>query len=201
MKIKWRVIRERWGPLIYGIALGILVAAVYRLLIGDPNFATGTMAFGTLILALVTFYSTIASNTREKNRLAEESRIRQEERERDFKRRVLADIQNWAGQGIETLANMLYTDGRNWTVEVYPQLKSLSAQNKWMMDASRIFAEDDKKALVKKVDEVAEELKQFCQVLEGKLPVSDIIQRRDRCLKSFTEVLERVADVKVKLHL
>ncbi len=181
--------------------LAVLVAICFSILSEDLNLATATMAFGTLLLAFVTAWSVDAANKREKNRVAEESQIRQEERERDFKRRVLGDIQNWAEQGISTLADMLYVGGRNWLEEIYPRLKPLSAQNKWMMDSSRIFAEDDKKALLKKVDKAAEDVKQFCEVLEGKLQAGDIIQRRDQCLKSFTEVLERIADAKVKLHL
>jgi len=180
-KLKWRI----------GLGFSLTGLGLFMLLTSFPQYAIGFSVLATLALAFAAFLTIKSADEREKRH-----------RERDFKRRVLDDIQDWAKQGIKSLANMLpHAGGPDWTVEIYPQLKSLTAQNKWMMDASRIFAEDDKKALLKKVDKAAEELKQLCEVLEGKFPAGNIIQRRNQCLKSFTEVLERIADVKVKLKL
>jgi hypothetical protein len=155
----------------------------------------------TLMLAYAAFKTILSSNEREEQRRQEERRIREEERERDFKRRCLDDIQNWAEKGISFLTEGVSRYGfvKEESLKV---LSPLRAMNKWVMDASRIFAEDDKKALLKKVDEAAENLKQYCEVLKkGKLSSEGVIQRYNQCLKSFTEVLERIADVKIKLKL
>jgi len=134
--------------------------------------------------------------------ITENRRIREEEIDRDFKRRCLKDIQDWAEKGINVLVSWpVVPIDRSEMRQMRPHLKPLSALNKWVMDASRIFAADDKKALLKKVDEAAENLKQYCEVSEGKLSIEGMAQRYDNCITLFTEVLERITDLKVKLRL
>jgi len=137
--------------------------------------------------------------------ITEDRRIRKEERERDFRRRCLSDIEDWAEKGISLLIEIRLPE-HQW-VKSHQLLKPLSAKNKWMMDASRVFAEDDKKALLKKVDEAAENLKQYCEVLEKNISGSyltdekEMLSRHEGLLKSFNEVLARIADLKIKLQL
>jgi len=191
--------RDRIRKLWMGVAIFIL--GLFATITQFPQYAAGFSVLGTLVLAYFAFLSIKSGEEREKHRIEEDNRIREEEKERDFKRRCLNDIQNWTEKGINMFVSWLVPIDRSEMSQIRPHLKPLSALNKWMMDASRTLAEDDKKALLKKVDEAAENLKQYCEVLEGKLSSEGMAQRHDQCLKSFTEVLERVADVKVKLKL
>ena len=201
MKKVWFFIRKRWLSLLLGVIFSVIFISFVYSVWRDPDLSQALAALGTLILALVTSLAIINSNEREKRRRQEERRIREEEIERDFKRRCLNDIQDWADKGINVFASWLVPIDQIEMRRIRPHLKPLSALNKWVMDASRIFAGDDKKALLKKVDEAAENLKQYCEVLEGKFSSEGMAQRHDQCLKSFTEVLERIADLKVKLQL
>lgn len=200
MKV-WQQVKRRWRWYFSIFAITFVGVVFLNLLWGDPTLSTAMVAFGTLILAIVTAFSIDAAGRREKNRIAEDNRVHQEEIERDFKRRCLNDIQDWAAKGINVFVSWLVPIDQSEMKQIRPHLKSLSALNKWVMDASRTFAENDKKALLKKADEAAENLKQYCEVLEGKLSNEAMAQRHDQCLKSFTEVLERIADLKVKLRL
>jgi hypothetical protein len=200
VKLPVRKVKVYWR-----IVLGIPLAGVglFFVITSSPEYAIGLSVLATLALAFAAFLTIKEADEREERHREEESRIREEEKERDFKRRCLDDIQDWAQKGtalfVEFQSFPLHITGAQRQYRIY--LAPLKAMNKWVMDASRTFAEDDKKALLKKVDEAAENLKQYYEVLEGKLPGEGIDQRRIQCLESFAEVLERIADVKVKLRL
>ena len=179
-----------WGKVILRAAplLLIIVLTSYFTGGGWSAIPSALVAWGTILLAYVAYMS-----------ILENRRIRTQEREHDFKRRCLKDIQDWAEKGISFLMELGVPDIE--TRKSLTLLAPLRAMNKWMMDASRIFAEDDKKALLKKVDEAAENLKQYCKVLERELSSEGIDWRHDHCITLFTEVLERIADLKVKLKM
>lgn len=194
MKRIWQFFGVQMGLILLWIVL-VSSALFFFTLQNDPSLATATVAFGTLVLAIVMTVSIVEANGRERHRMEEDSRVRQEERELDFRRRCLNDIQNWAYEGISCLKEikMLGLD-RERSLRI---LAPLQARNKWVMDASREFAQEDEKRLLKKVDEAAENIKQCVEVFEGKLSGGDYMQRHEQCLTSMTGVLEGVANLKV----
>jgi len=79
-----------WLPLEHSPEYPAKVAALFM----------AVTALVTLLLALTTVKATEQSNLREKRRREEDERIRNEERERDFKRRCISDIEDWAEKSI-----------------------------------------------------------------------------------------------------
>jgi len=188
--------RLAWGLFIGFLIFTILVYAfksypfVSRIYEYIVYWSTALSAVFMLVIAYMAYIS-----------ITENRRIREKEKDYEFKRRCLSDIQDWAEKGINVLTSWPVPVDRHEMKQIRPHLKPLSVLNKWVMDASRVFAGDDKKALLKKVDEAAENLKQYCEVLEGMRSSEGLDFKHDHGITLFTEVLGRIADVKVKLQL
>ena len=161
------------------------------------GFTNALVAFGTLMLAWVAFLTIRNSNEREKRRREEDELIRNEERESDFERRCLSDIEDWAEKSIIFLNRLEITRGGYTTKWYKNALQPFTLKSKWMMDASRVFAEDDKKALLKTVDKAVADLEEY---RTGKT-VRDIIFKHEELVSSLNKVLACIADLKVKLKL
>lgn len=179
----------------------LLLLCLFILLNKFPEYAIAFNTWAMLLVAIGAFVAVFVSIWLYDRRIKEENRIRQEEREHDFERRCLNDILDWAQKGVALLVELSPSEngynGRQNLIHLAP----LRAMNKWVMDASRKFAGDDKKRLLKKVDEAAENLEQYCEMLEGTRQRSGVVQKHEQCRKDFSEVLERIADLKVKLQL
>ena len=78
------------------------------------------------------------------------------------------------------------------------RLVPLRAMNNWMMNASRIF---DDRMLPRRVDEAAQSIKEYCEMMEGKHVGMGVEDMHERCRKSFVNLLEYVADLKARLQL
>ena len=164
---------------------------------GFEGFTNALVAFGTLMLAWVAFLTIRNSNEREKRRREEDERIRNEEKESDFERRCLSDIEDWAEKSIIFLNRLEITRGGYTTKWHKSALQPFTLKSKWMMDASRVFAEDDKKSLLKTVDKAVADLEEY---RTGKT-VRDIIFKHEELVSSLNKVLACIADLKVKLKL
>lgn len=98
---------------------------------------------------------------------------------------------------------MLFTELRPWHIpeeqrQNLIRLAPLRAMNNWVINASRRF---DQRQLPKKVDEAAENLKEYVEMMEGLRGDTSVEDMHDRCRQSFIKVLEHIADLKVKLEL
>ena len=67
-----------------------------------------------------------------------------------------------------------------------------------MMNASRQF---DDRNLPRRVDEAAENLKQYVEMMEGQHGGMSVEDMHQRCRESFVKLLEHVANLKVKFQL
>ena len=160
-----------------------------------PQYASTFSTWATLLLAFGAFISVGVTVWLEENRVRASNRVREEQTEHDFRRRCLSDIEDWAKEGAS-----LFT---KWALMDEPRQKSerlapLKAMNNWAMNASREF---DEKKLPRLVDKAAENLKQYTEWLEGGRTIAEPIDFHEQCRQSFVGVLERIANLKVKLRL
>lgn len=165
---------------------------------GDPALSTALVAVGTLLLALVTAIAIDESRQREKRHSEEERRIREEEREREFKRRCIDDIHDWAQNGVALLTELNASNFEHERNKILACLAPLRAVNNWMMNASRKF---DERELPRRVDEAAQNLKEYVEDLKRYPSGGAGSKLHERCQQSFVKVIEHVANLKAKLQL
>jgi hypothetical protein len=133
---------RNWRPLLI-VAVGLAIAIVFVKLLGEcPNLATALVAFGTLVLAVVTAFSIDASDRRERNRIAEDNRVRQEEREHDFRRRSIDGIIDWALKLTDPRFKIpdVVTAKKYWTTMT--ELEQLATRNIWIDNVAGVFGND-----------------------------------------------------------
>jgi uncharacterized membrane protein YfcA len=85
-------IKRNWRTLLFSIIGGVVGVVFVEMLREDVNLATAMVAFGTLILAIVTAMAIDSSRAIEKRRRQEE--LAKERRNRD--ERLLNEIIEWA---------------------------------------------------------------------------------------------------------
>jgi len=169
-----------------------LIETIFRY----PQYADTHTAIATFLLAIATFALVAVTIWLEDRRVKENNRVRDEQSHTNFKRRCIGDVQQWAKEGISLFTTLALTSPPS---ERLVNLAPLRAMNNWVMNASRQFGEE--KDLCRLVDKAAENLKQYNEWLEGTRPIDDPIKLHEQCRQSFLKVLERVADLKVKLQL
>lgn len=196
MKRTWGLIKENARSLFIAFLVVLVGVVVFNQMWGDPNLSYAMVAFGTLLLALVTAWSIDNRNQQEKRRMEEDKKIREEEKEYEFKRRCMDDIYEWAKMGATLLTEIQPSYDASQQRENLVSLAPLRAENNWMMNASRQF---DEKQLPRIVDEAAENLKQYVEMLEK--PTLGGADIHEQCRKSFVKLIEYIANLKVKVQI
>ena len=99
----WDFIRRWWRLWLSAFLIAVTVGIVFNIMRGDPNLSYAIVALGTFLLAIVTAWSIEHSNRREKLRIEEDRRIREEDKDLDARTRALDEILHWAEEAYATL--------------------------------------------------------------------------------------------------
>jgi len=90
-QINWKI---GLGIPLFGLGLFVLVTEL-------PQYAIGFSVLATLALAFAAFLTIQKADEREERRREEERRMRREDRELDFKLRLLDEVRDWAREAVK----------------------------------------------------------------------------------------------------
>jgi len=100
-KLKWHI----------GLGLPLTGIGLFMLITSFPEYAIGFSVLATLALAFAAFLTIKEANTREERRIKEERHIHEEDRELNFKLRLLDEVRDWAREAVKL--GFLYERARN----------------------------------------------------------------------------------------
>jgi len=159
------------------------------------NLLIGVSAIATLALAIAAFLS-----------IRENRCIRDKDRDLDFRRRCLGDIRNWALRAIPFFLEDLETGSSHKLELRINDLAPIHAEKAGIVRASSAFNDSFQEV----VKETASNLEQYFDLLESflknrqqghKNEPTEEVSLRKTTRQSLVELLESLADLKVKLQL
>ena len=207
-------IKRNWRTLLFSIIGGVVAVVFVEMLRGDVNLATAMVAFGTLILAIVTAMAIDSSRAMEK---------------RNRKERLLNEIIEWAENiskcgiqpGIELYLDYRIAGAYNYiTTEIeddkgksekviaaeikhrkqlLSQYLGYSKKNKYLCKiAPKINKLDnDMREVVKNLEDQIELLRKSLLDIEN-TTTTDISLQMDKLVKSTENLIEQATDLKTK---
>lgn len=194
MKKPWRYIKTHWRLLLLATSFSVVLVVFFNILWGDPNLAVAIVAFGTLMLALVTAVSIDNSRQQEKRRRKEG---------------LLNEIIEWAmdiakpkyALNLMSLASTTISVEDQATVLQLSQASythTLIVRGNYIAKISLVFTKDLTIAVEKGKDDLEKHADLIHDWIDGKT-TSEAIGKHDHALgQSANKVIEEAVKIKTK---
>lgn len=156
---------------IYGsIPLLIVILGIAYLTSGFSAFPSALVAWGTLMLAVATFMLIRHSEKQEQRRREYEQQNRDEDKERDFRRRLLDDVFRWAHEATVSINAIRVVKSQKDLRNILPNLQAALTYFRdagIAIDTSKDFFGE---AFIKLVYETLDNFKAYVDLLEETNP-------------------------------
>jgi hypothetical protein len=201
--MEWKYVVWRAAP-----ALLIILLISYFTGGGWQAFPSALVAWGTLMLAYVTFLSIKKSIEQSEQFRTENERLRQEDRERELKRHVIEFIYDWARHVSEFTFTWYPFDNKEQLLSLWESAARLRIDALEAIQYSFLLGAKLQEAVEKAAHDFADFTRTFTTVSEDpsthRIPESsrDLISKSQRTANnSALDLVTSVTDLKIRLKL
>lgn len=203
----WQLIKDKWYLVFFFAYVTFSGIVLFALLRADPKLATATVAFGTLVLAIVTVIS--IENSRAIARKRREEELEKEKRDRQEK--LLNEIIEWAenvincGFGSLTItATAVGGESKELLALQGNKLlayQSIDLRSKYITKTTEVFGKDLRTAVLEVIshlDKVRNALVKRIKKFEDKESTETLAKYEHELRKSAINLIELTTDIKIR---
>lgn len=189
---------------IYGsIPLLIVILGIAYLTSGFSAFPSALVAWGTLMLAFATFMLIRHSEKQEQRRREYEQQNRDEDKERDFRRRLLDDVFRWAHEATVSINAIRVVKSQKDLRNILPNLEAALMYFRdagIAIDTSKDFFGE---AFIKLVYETLDNFKAYVDLLEQTKPklLTEQKERINTATSATDRSLSHLKDAVIRLRV